>query len=137
ALGVDTSAAAVAMTTARGGTALHQNLFAPVPSTGQWDRVLLADGNIGIGGDPVQLLRRARELLAPNGVLIIEGDSSPMGLHRERLRVETEHQVGHWFPWATVGADVLGDLAHAAGLTVIETSETSNRIIVQLRRSTH
>lgn len=109
ALGVDTSAAAVAMTTERGGAALHQNLFAPLPGTGQWATVLLADGNIGIGGDPVRLLRRARDLLAPDGVVITEGDLPPVGLHRERLRVETEDQVGTWFPWATVGVDVLGD----------------------------
>ena len=29
--------------------------------------VLLADGNIGIGGDPAALLRRVSELLAPQG----------------------------------------------------------------------
>jgi len=60
ALGVDISAAAVQMTIQRGGTALHQDLFAPLPGHGRWARVLLADGNIGIGGGPSRRRRRRR-----------------------------------------------------------------------------
>ena len=32
---------------------LRRDLFAPLPGEGRWHHVLLADGNIGIGGDPV------------------------------------------------------------------------------------
>ena len=34
--------------------------------------MLLADGNIGIGGDPGRLLDRCRDLLGPDGDVIVE-----------------------------------------------------------------
>ena len=37
------------------------------PGEGRWDTVLFIDGNVGIGGDPIALLRRVRQLLAPAG----------------------------------------------------------------------
>ena len=42
----------------------------PARAAGQ--HVVLADGNIGIGGDPVALLRRCRELLAESGTVLLE-----------------------------------------------------------------
>ncbi|MBA8958099.1 SAM-dependent methyltransferase [Rhodococcus percolatus] len=74
ALGVDSSFTAVQLTIRRGGLALHRDIFAPLPRSGHWDRVLLADGNIGIGGEPVRILRRARELLQTHGIVITEVD---------------------------------------------------------------
>jgi len=70
ALGVDSSAVAVRMTIARGAMAVQRDMFAPLPGTGAWSRVLLADGNIGIGGEPVRVLRRAGELLRPGGLAV-------------------------------------------------------------------
>src|ERR1700744_3553119 len=72
ALGVDSSATAVAMTRQRGGTAIHRDVFAPLPAEGNWAQVLLTDGNIGIGGDPVHTLRRTATLLARGGVVIVD-----------------------------------------------------------------
>jgi SAM-dependent methyltransferase len=72
ALGVDISAAAVRLARARGATVLRRDVFGPLPGEGRWRHVLLADGNIGIGGDPARLLRRCRELLAPNGLVHVE-----------------------------------------------------------------
>ena len=74
ALGVDTSRAAVELTRERGGTAIHADLFAPLPAEGCREQILLADGNIGIGGDPVRTLGRAADLLAPGGIVIAEID---------------------------------------------------------------
>ena len=54
ALGVDSSTAAVEMTRRRGGTAIRRDLFAPFPAEGSWEQILLTDGNIGIGGNPVR-----------------------------------------------------------------------------------
>ena len=73
--GVDSSATAVEMTRQRGGTAIHRDVFAPLPAEGSWAQVLLTDGNIGIGGDPVQTLRRAAALLAHGGIVVVEIDS--------------------------------------------------------------
>ncbi len=47
-------------------------MFAPLPGEGRWGTALLADGNIGIGGDPVALLRRLREVLDPRGRIVVE-----------------------------------------------------------------
>jgi Methyltransferase domain len=82
ALGIDTSAAAVRLARRRGANAVRRDVFDPVPGNGRWRHVLLADGNIGIGGDPLRLLRRCRELLEPGGHLHAEvtapGGGRPM-----------------------------------------------------------
>src|ERR1700761_1864611 len=118
ALGVDSSCAAIELTRGRGGTAMRADVFTPLPAEGCWDQVLLAGGNIGIGGDPVRLLRRAALLLAPGGVVIAELESFAAGIRHETLRWETDQHVSPWFPWSRVGADSLGELAEAAGLVV-------------------
>ena len=102
ALGVDSSPAAVEMTRRRGGTAIRRDLFAPLPAEGSWEQILLTDGNIGIGGNPVRTLRRAADLLANGGIVIVEIDSPATVVCYEMLRWETEQHLGHWFPWSRV-----------------------------------
>src|SRR5262245_58412303 len=63
ALGVDQSATAVALARRSGAPALRRDVFDPLPGTGRWHTVLLADGNIGLGGDPWRVLHRAADLL--------------------------------------------------------------------------
>jgi SAM-dependent methyltransferase len=58
ALGVDISRAAVARARRAGAPALRRSVFDPLPGHGRWATVLLADGNIGIGGRPARLLQR-------------------------------------------------------------------------------
>ncbi len=53
ALGIDVVAEAVGQTRERGGSALHRDVYDTVPGEGRWHTALLADGNVGIGGDPV------------------------------------------------------------------------------------
>ncbi len=131
-LGVDVSAMAVEMTLERGGTALHRDIFAPMPGGGQWSRVLLADGNIGIGGHPIRLLQRARELLHPGGVVVAEVDAHATGVTAEYRRWETHHSVGSWFPWAHVGSDAIGALAASAGYLLASAVYVRDRCIVAL-----
>ena len=64
ALGVDISGTAVARVRRAGATALHRSVFDPLPGEGRWATVLLADGNIGIGGQPA---RPAAAALRPAG----------------------------------------------------------------------
>lgn len=118
ALGVDTSPVAVALTRRRGGTAIRGDVFDPVPAERTWQHVLLADGNIGIGGDPVRLLRRTAELLRDGGSVLVEVDAPGTGLRRDRARVSTTGQGGPWFDWAWLGTDAVSRTADAAGLTV-------------------
>jgi len=133
ALGVDVSATAVEMTVERGGAALHRDIFAPMPGGGQWSRVLLADGNIGIGGHPVRLLLRARQLLHPNGFVVAEVDARATGVTSEYRRWETHHSVGSWFPWAHVGSDAIATIAVSAGFLLASAVDVCDRCIVALQ----
>ena len=67
ALGVDQSATAVGLARRSGAPALRRDVFGPLPGAGRWQTVLLADGNVGLGGDPLRVLRRAAELLGRGG----------------------------------------------------------------------
>jgi SAM-dependent methyltransferase len=114
ALGVDVSAAAVAQCRARGAAVLRRNLFAGLP--GRWQHALLADGNIGIGGNPVRLLRRAAALLRPGGTVLVETDPDPAACWSGTAQVHTPEGAGPPLRWAVVGADALREVAAAAGL---------------------
>ncbi len=88
ALGVDVVAEAVDQTVARGVAALRRDLFDRLPGEGRWRTALLADGNVGIGGDPLALLRRARELVSADGRVVVE-------LARPGVRPRTEWAALH------------------------------------------
>src|SRR4051812_20039915 len=60
ALGVDVAETAVALTRGQGLPALLRSVFSDLPGEGRWPTVLLFDGNVGIGGDPLRLLERIR-----------------------------------------------------------------------------
>jgi SAM-dependent methyltransferase len=134
ALGVDSSAVAVQMTRRRGGAAIHRDLFAPLPAEGSWEQILLADGNIGIGGNPVRTLMRAADLLAHGGSVIVEIDAPTTMFCCEVLRWETEQHLGQWFPWSRVGAGALGSIAPCAGVLVTNVVEIHDRVIAVLTR---
>jgi SAM-dependent methyltransferase len=131
-LGVDRSATAVEMTRHRGAPAMQGDVFDDMPDSGAWKRVLLADGNIGIGGDPTRMLRRARQLLHPEGMVVAEIDARETGICTRSQRWETQHHVGQWFPWAHVGSDAVEALAASAGLAVHSTMERWGRWIVAM-----
>ncbi|WP_036530312.1 class I SAM-dependent methyltransferase [Nocardia sp. CNY236] len=134
ALGVDISPTAVAVTRFRGAPALHRDLYGPLPAAGRWTYALLADGNIGIGGDPLRVLARTHELLAVGGVAVVEFDRPGTGMVHRRLRVETRTSAGPWFPWAEVGIEQAAQLAAATGFRVHATAEVSGRHIAWLQR---
>ena len=91
-------------------------MFDRVPGAGRWRSALLLDGNIGIGGDPVQLVRRASELLAPGGRILVELGPPGTTRLRTRVRFEIDGTAGPWFDWAQVGVDAASDVAAAADL---------------------
>jgi SAM-dependent methyltransferase len=118
ALGVDISRAAVARVRQAGAPALHRSVFDPLPGQGRWATVLLADGNIGIGGLPARLLYRCAQLLAPGGQLLLEAEPGPAD---EALTAWLEHPDGRRgpvFPWARMGTVALLRAAAEAGLHV-------------------
>jgi SAM-dependent methyltransferase len=135
ALGIDIAATAVAMTTARGMNALRRDVFGHVPGQGRWATIVLLDGNIGIGGDPLALLRRTRTLLAPHGRVIVETHRERVVDDRQRVRfVLSDEVVGPDFPWAYVGADALAEYARLTGFALIERWTVIDRAFAVLER---
>ncbi len=132
AIGIDTSRMAVRLTRALGATAVRRSLFEPLPAEGHWDTVLLADGNIGIGGNPVALLTRCRQLVTPDGRILVELDPAGTGLRAARVRLERGTERGSWFPWAHVGVDAIDAPAAAAGLRVETLWERDGRSFASL-----
>jgi SAM-dependent methyltransferase len=130
ALGVDASPTAAMLCRARGAPVLHRDLFATLP--GRWQHVLLADGNIGIGGDPVRLLRRAAALLRPGGTVLVETDPDPAARWSGTARVHTPTGAGPPLPWAVLGAEALREVAAAVGLEVAA-AHAGSRAFSELR----
>lgn len=134
ALGIDVTPAAVALTTRSGGSALLRDVFEPVPGTGRWQTVLLADGNLGIGGAPVQLLRRTGVLLAGTGQVIVEVEPPGTGVRQVRARLCSTEGRGEWFDWAAVGWDALQETATSAGFRITDHWTEGDRWLATLTR---
>ena len=137
-LGIDVAPQAVRVARSAGSLTLLRDVFDRVPGTGRWTFVLLADGTIGIGGDPSALLQRVTELLAPFGQALVEVQPPGRELRRERVRLRHcrghGQPVGDWFPWAQVGADQLSGIAAEAGLSQAETWSSGGRWFATLRK---
>jgi glycosyltransferase A (GT-A) superfamily protein (DUF2064 family) len=134
ALGVDVSAHAVQLTSDRGACVLQRAVEGPLPGEGRWGTVLLADGNVGIGGDPDALLRRCRELLRPSGLLLVEADPDddlddvgPITL------VDSTGRRAHPLPWARLGSAALARVAASTGFLVVEEWRVADRVFLALR----
>jgi SAM-dependent methyltransferase len=131
ALGLDVSLLAVELTCRRGGRAIRGDVFGPVLEAGAWDRVLLADGNIGIGGDPAAMLRRVAQLLTDGGSALVELDAPGTGVRTGPARLAG--QAG-WFPWAMAGVDSAHELARQTGLTVRSVTGMNGRWYADLAK---
>lgn len=132
ALGVDQSSVAVALARRSGAPVLRRDLFGPLPGTGRWATVLLADGNVGLGGDPWRVLQRAGELLRRGGHCVAEFDSTVRGVSAGWVRLESVGSVGPWFRWATVGVDSVARLAGDVGLAVTAVHPIGSRVVASL-----
>lgn len=134
ALGVDLSPVAIRLARRRGATAIPGDVFGTVPRSGRWRTALLLDGNVGIGGAPVALLRRTRELLAPDGAALVELDPPGTPTVCTRIRIEAGGEVSEWFRWARVGVDGIEPLAASAGLPLVAVVCAGGRWLALLRR---
>jgi SAM-dependent methyltransferase len=132
ALGVDHSPVAQAQCDSRGVAMVRRDVFARVPGEGRWRHVLLADGNIGIGGDPFLLLVRAARVVGRGGSLLVETDPEPRQNWRGTVRVHTTSGLSPEAPWARVGAAVLRRLATSLSLTAVGERKGA-RSFVELR----
>lgn len=116
---------------AAGAPLIVGDVFGEVPRTGEWDSVLLADGNVGIGGNATALLTRAAELVSPTGQVLVEltpGAEQPPG----PVRLEGLGSSSAWFRWALLGTSALPSVSAAAGLAVLETWSAHDRLFAAL-----
>jgi SAM-dependent methyltransferase len=120
ALGVDVVREAVEQARARGAAALRRDVFDRLPGEGRWHSALLADGNVGIGGNPVTLLRRARVLVEAQGRVVVEL-AAPGVPHLSQWAVLSSPGVRSApFRWSTVGVDDIVVLAREAGFAQVD-----------------
>ncbi|MGA8209416.1 MAG: class I SAM-dependent methyltransferase [Nocardioidaceae bacterium] len=134
-LGIDIVPEAVAQTQARGASALRRDVFDRLPGEGWWVCALLADGNIGIGGDPVALLRRVAVVLAPGGWVIVDVAPPGTALHTHTISLECGGHRSDPFAWAVLGPEALAEVSPAAGLSVTGVHDHDGRWFVVLTTS--
>ena len=95
-------------------------------------RCCLADGNVGLGGDPWRILRRAGELLRHGGRCVAEFDSAVEGIYTGWVRLESSCAIGPWFQWASVGIDCAARLADDVGFAVVGIHPIGRRVVASL-----
>jgi SAM-dependent methyltransferase len=127
ALGIDVVPEAVRQARARGVAALLRNVYDDVPGEGRWATVLLADGNVGIGGDPRRLLARSAALLEPGGRVVVDLAPPGSGVRTLRLRLRVAAAQSAPFAWSTVAADRVGVVCAGLGLAVLRVEQHDGR----------
>jgi SAM-dependent methyltransferase len=132
ALGIDVVEVAVELARERGVAAVRRDVFDRVPGEGRWGSALLADGNIGIGGDPVALLQRVRAVLDPAGRVVAEVAGPGVGSVQGWAVLEGGAHRSRPFRWAVVGLDDVPLIAAEAGLVVQRTQRYADRWVVVL-----
>ncbi|MBC7724319.1 MAG: class I SAM-dependent methyltransferase [Burkholderiaceae bacterium] len=137
ALGIDVSKTAVEIATDAGLNVILRSVFEHLPVEGQWQTVLLVDGNIGIGGDVAALLERCGELITPRGEIVAElhSDAQWDRNYMGRL-VDTHGRASEPFPWAEIGLIALLEKATALGLEARQVWQLDGRTFCRLASAT-
>ncbi|QIK63166.1 class I SAM-dependent methyltransferase [Leucobacter viscericola] len=132
-LGLDVSPAAVEHAHANGLPVLLRSIFDAIPREGEWNTIILLDGNIGIGGDPSRLLARCAEVMGPQGSIVIETHPDPL---RDRAfqatLVDDFGRSSSPFPWCELGLASLVRVGTALGFTPAESWTHSDRSFLRL-----
>ena len=132
-LGLDISLEAVRQTRKRGAPALCLDIFDALPGAGLWEHVLLADGNIGLGGRPKVLLELVATLLSLHGTVLVElAGTGAMSIH-EGVHLRVGERDSGSFDWATVGVDAIEEVAAAADLVVVDVVSVADRYVATLQ----
>ena len=136
-LGIDISETAVRIAQEHGLPVLCRSVFQDLPGEGTWGTALLIDGNIGIGGDPVTLLRRCAELIRDGDGRILVETHPDAGRDRVFVGVlvdDLEHESPP-FPWAEVGVSALHRYAAQAGLIGVREWSVHGRSFAEYARA--
>ncbi|MDQ0028513.1 SAM-dependent methyltransferase [Arthrobacter bambusae] len=135
AMGVDSSAHAVRLATARGAAAIHGSIFDPIPHEGGWGSALLLDGNIGIGGNIPVLLERVASLIAPGGQVLAEAEArESLDLAYLAVLEDSAGRASAAFPWARAGGKALAVHAARAGLASVAARTVQGLVFLTLER---
>ncbi|HEY6934527.1 MAG TPA: class I SAM-dependent methyltransferase [Marmoricola sp.] len=134
-LGIDIVEEAVRQTLGRGASALRRDVFDAVPGEGRWETVLVADGNIGIGGDPAVLLRRLHRLLVPGGQVVLEVTPPGVRAGSDLVRLHCACASSPPFAWAVVGVEQVPELAERTGFRIARHLELGDRRVTVLREA--
>ena len=133
AMGIDVSPTAVEIATDAGLNVMHGSVFEALPSEGHWQTVLLIDGNVGIGGDVTAMLARCRQLLTPDGEIVVELHPDPtIDSTFSGLVVDTHGNQSASFPWAEIGLDGIARRGGELGLTVRQSWSLDSRSFCRL-----
>lgn len=132
AMGIDIAPLAAQLSDSRGAPVLGYSVFDRVPGEGRWPTALLFDGNIGIGGDPALLMCRVRDVLADDGVVIVEVEAPDVPSHRGRaeLRIDADRVIS--IAWATLNAQDVSVSAPDWGYRVDRLQQVDERWFVWL-----
>jgi SAM-dependent methyltransferase len=134
-LGIDVVDEAVIQTRDRGAAALQRDVFTTLPAEGRWMTALLADGNVGIGGDPIALLRRVGALLAACGRIVVELAEPGTATRTAWAELVSPEARSKPFRWAVVGVDDIGPMAIEAGFGVGAVHQFGDRWCAVLNRA--
>lgn len=134
-LGIDVVGEAVRQTRRRGAAAIVRDVFSVLPGEGHWHSALLADGNIGIGGDPVALLDRLARVVEPGGRLVVELGAPGLSARTVWARLVSAERHSKPFRWSVVGMDDIADVAGDAQLHVADTHRFGDRWCAVLEAS--
>ena len=118
------------------GAPLHLgDIYGPVPHPRTWQTILLADGNIGIGGDVTRMLARCSELIADAGEIVVEihPDAEHDRTFTGRL-VDTQGHESEEFPWAEIGLAAILRRASALHLDLRQAWRLDDRNFCRLAK---
>lgn len=133
-LGIDVVDEAVEQTRRRGAPALQRDVFDSLPAEGQWHAALLADGNVGIGGDPIALLRRVAALLVSHGRIVVEVAEPGVPRRSVWAALVSSGTRSKPFRWSVVGADDIHSVAEQADLAVAALHQFGTRWCAVIER---
>ena len=98
ALGLDISPNAVAFARRRGAQVLQRSIFDALDQGGPWRTALLLDGSVGIGGEPIALLRRIGQLLHWRRRVLVEAEPADVASESLVVRMETRRRARSLVP---------------------------------------
>lgn len=133
ALGIDIAPIATELAMNDDAPILGYSVFERLPGEGRWPTVLLFDGNIGIGGDPMRLLTRIRDLLATGGTAIVEVAAPWVDSQRGRAEIELTRGCRTLIDWAVLSSADVAALSTRAELHLESVREVEGRWFAWLR----